>query len=103
MDAGAFEGGQGVDGEQEDLCDGEEPEAETQSVAAAVSEEQDQRPDEVELLFYGQGPEVVERQGRGALERDRGQMGEVLKKEEKDGQRPELAEGCAAEDAGNGC
>jgi hypothetical protein len=36
-------------------------------VAAAVREEHDERPDEVELLFNGEGPEVVEGRGDGVL------------------------------------
>jgi hypothetical protein len=65
-----------------------------------MGDEQDQGPDEIELLFDGQGPEVIERQGRRILERAHGQIGKVLQEEDEDGQRLELREGCAA---GDGC
>ena len=63
MRAGAVEGVEGVDGEQKEFGEGEEPEADAEGVTAAMREEQNQRPDEIELLFDGQGPEVIEGQG----------------------------------------
>jgi len=61
MQPGSLEGREGIDAEQKDFGEGEEPEADTEGVAAAMREEQDQRPEEIELLFHGQGPEVIER------------------------------------------
>ena len=103
VDAGAFEGGKGVDGEKEELGDAEEPEAEAEGVAAAVREEQNDRPDEVELLFYGEGPEVVEGKEGGVVEGVGGQVGEVLEEEDEDEERLELGDGGAGvERAGGG-
>ncbi len=64
--AGAGEGGKSVNGEEEELADGKEPDAQAKGVATTVCQEHDDRPDEVELLFDGEGPEVVEREGRGS-------------------------------------
>ena len=50
---------------------------------AAVGKEQDQRPDEVELLFNGEGPEVIERKRGGVLDGVGGQVREVLEEENK--------------------
>ena len=63
MRAGAGEGWKGVDGEQKEFGEDEEPDADAKGVTAAMREEQNQRPDEIELLFDGQGPEVIEGQG----------------------------------------
>ncbi len=93
VDAGPVEGGERVDGVEEYFGQAEDPEAEAKSVAAAVGEEQDERPDEIELLFNGQRPEVIERQGEGGLEGSRGEMGEVLQEEDEEGERLELREG----------
>ena len=93
MNAGAVERGERVDGEQEDLGDAKDPEAEAESVATTVGEEQDERPEEIELLFDGERPEVIERKGVGGLEGGGGEVGKILKEEDKDGQRPELGEG----------
>ena len=102
MDAGALEGVKRVNGEQEELGDAEEPYAEAGGVAAAVGEVEDQRPDEVELLFDGQGPEVVEGQGGVVTEGIAGEVGEVLQEEDEDQQRLELREMGAGEQGGDG-
>jgi len=99
---GADEGGHGVDGEEEEFADAKEPDAEAKGVAAAVGEEDDHGPDEVELLFDGQGPEVVEREGGGGLKGVAGQVGEVLKEEDEDQQRFKLQEVSSGEQAGDG-
>ena len=87
---GTDERGKDIDGHQEELADGKEPEAETKGVAAAVGEKDDERPDEVELFFNGEGPEVVERQRGGGTEGVGGEVGEVLQEEDEDEQWPKL-------------
>ncbi len=89
---GAVERNEIVDAVEKELADTKEPEAEAKGVAAAVGEEEDDRPEEVELLFDGEGPEVVERQRGGGAEGVAGEVREVLKEEDKDQQRPELSE-----------
>ena len=99
---GADEGGHGVDGKEEEDADAEEPEAEAKGVAAAVCEEQDDRPEEVELLFDGQGPEVVEGQRGGGAEGVAGEVREVLEENDEDQEGAELGEVCSVEYGGDG-
>jgi len=70
-------------------------------VAAAVREEDDNRPDEVELLFNGERPEVIEGKGGGSLEGVAGEVGEVLQEEDEDQQRAELGEVGSGKDRGD--
>ncbi len=98
--AGTIEGEEGVDGNQEEFANSKKPDAEAKGVAAAVREEHDDGPEEIELLFDGQGPEMVERQRGGRrLEGVAGEVGEVLKEEDEDEQRPELAKVSAIENS----
>jgi hypothetical protein len=99
---GANEGRHGVDGKEEEDADAEEPEAKAKGVAAAVCEEQDDRPKEVELLFYRQRPEMVERQGRGGAERVAGEVREVLEENDEDQERAELGKVRTVEYGGDG-
>ncbi len=67
-----------------------------------VREKQDQRPDEIELLFNGEGPEVIERQRGGCAEGVAGEVREVLQEEDEDQQRLELREVSAGKKGGDG-
>ncbi len=71
-------------------------------MAAAVREEQDERPDEVELLFDGEGPEVVEGQGGGGTEGVAGEVWEVLQEEDEDQQRAKLGKVGSGNDGADG-
>ena len=85
VNASSVEGGERVNRVKEYSGETEDPEAEAKSMAAAVGEEQDERPDEIELLFYGERPEVIERQGKRGLEGSCGEVREVLQEEKKEG------------------
>jgi len=75
---GVGEEWESVDGDAEELGDDEDPETEVQGAATRAGEQQQCRPEEVELLFYGERPEVIKRQGDPALLRETGEDGEVL-------------------------
>jgi hypothetical protein len=99
---GADEGSHGVNGEEEEHADAEKPEAEAKSVAAAMCEENDEGPEEIELLFHGEGPEMVEGEGRGGFERVAGEVRKILKEADKDEKWAELGETGSGGEGGDG-
>jgi len=58
---GVGEEWESVDGDAEELGDDEDPETEVESAATRAGEQQQCRPEEVELLFHGERPEVIKR------------------------------------------
>jgi len=69
-----------VDDETEAPAESEDAEAEAQRGATSVAEQQKEWPDEVELLFYREAPEVMEGKGWNG-EGHGGQAGEILQEE----------------------
>ena len=95
MHPGSLEGSETVDEVEEDFGNTEDPEAEARGVATTMGDEENQWPQEIELLFDRDRPEMVKREGERRFESAGCQVGVVLKEEDEDGERFELSEGGA--------